>query len=83
MTPEAPQTNFVIRYSRVASRKTWTRLVRWRSDCLTVMMWFAVTRCSSGTNLSFRKRAMGQSSVFATSKAAILSCAYNMIRQKV
>ena len=37
------------------------------------MMWFAVTLCSAGTNLSFRNRAMGQRSVLATSKAAILS----------
>lgn len=37
------------------------------------MMWFAVTLCSAGTNLSFRNRAMGHSSVLATSKAAILS----------
>ena len=38
------------------------------------MMWFAVTLCSAGTNLSFRNLAMGHSSVLATSKAAILSC---------
>ena len=51
--------------------------------CPTVMMWLAVTLCSSGTNLSFRKRAMGQRSVFATSKAAILSYAKAHKRQKI
>lgn len=37
------------------------------------MIWLAVTLCCSGTNLSFRKRAVGHSRVLATSRAAILS----------
>ena len=43
------------------------------------MMWFAVTLCCCGTNLSFMNRAMGQSRVLATNSAAILSCTKSLV----